>query len=149
MSLLFSIGWSMPLYAISKHHQLGLAAMQKNDFEDAAIWLNMAVSSFGEDRLNPAAHYHLGLCHQHRGQYQNAEYALKDALRLNPHDPHTLAALGFNYDKMKFYDLAIDSYSKIKPGEEPYTFAQSEIQKLRKYVPVITERLSEKRVRVL
>jgi tetratricopeptide (TPR) repeat protein len=62
---------------------------------------------------NPDAQYTLGLIHEKRGQYAEAEYAMRKALVVNPNYTDVYFSLGILYaDKMKDQSKSVEAFTR-------------------------------------
>ncbi|RPH77846.1 MAG: tetratricopeptide repeat protein, partial [Nitrospiraceae bacterium] len=62
---------------------------------------------------NPDAQYTLGLIHEKRGRYDEAERALREALLVNPNYTDVYFSLGILYaDKMKDQTKSVEAFTR-------------------------------------
>jgi tetratricopeptide (TPR) repeat protein len=62
---------------------------------------------------NPDAHYTLGLIYEKRGQYSEAEHAMREALVLNPNYVDVYFSLGILYaDELKDKPKSIEAFTR-------------------------------------
>lgn len=108
---------SDPAFALA-HHDLGVAYLRKESFEQAINAFKKCIELNPEASLRATAYYNLGLANLDLNRNYEAIGAFNQSIRLNSQDPDAYLLLGKAYRGNKLYDEAITAFKQslnLKP----------------------------------
>jgi len=110
---------SDPAFAVA-HHNLGVAYLRQEHYEQAIDALKKSLELNLEGRVRAMAYHNLGLAYSALSRYDEAIDASKQSIQLDPQDADTYYDLAVAYFKKESYDEAITAFQqslKLKPDQ--------------------------------